>query len=178
MANPYDRSPSSSPSPSPSPSAVARPPWFRRGRVWGLLALGFLFGGCTGALTAGGQDAPERTSVQAADRIMPRATVTVTAPPAKAAPAPTVTVTATVTATARVTVTAAPPPADDAPSGGSDGSGDSGGSGGGAASGGSADVEYANCAAVRAAGAAPIHAGDPGYSRRLDRDGDGVGCER
>ncbi|ROP64132.1 excalibur calcium-binding domain-containing protein [Curtobacterium sp. PhB115] len=36
---------------------------------------------------------------------------------------------------------------------------------------------YANCDAVRAAGAAPIHAGDPGYSRKLDRDGDGVGCE-
>ncbi len=39
------------------------------------------------------------------------------------------------------------------------------------------NVSYANCAAVRAAGAAPIHAGEPGYSRRLDRDGDGVGCE-
>jgi hypothetical protein len=39
------------------------------------------------------------------------------------------------------------------------------------------DVYYANCAAVRAAGAAPIHAGDPGYSRKLDRDGDGVACE-
>ncbi|GMA93080.1 excalibur calcium-binding domain-containing protein [Homoserinibacter gongjuensis] len=25
--------------------------------------------------------------------------------------------------------------------------------------------------------AAPIHVGDPGYSRKLDRDGDGVGCE-
>jgi hypothetical protein len=36
---------------------------------------------------------------------------------------------------------------------------------------------YANCDAVRAAGKAPIHAGDPGYSRSLDRDGDGVGCE-
>lgn len=36
---------------------------------------------------------------------------------------------------------------------------------------------YANCTAVRAAGAAPIHAGQPGYSRKLDRDGDGVGCE-
>ncbi|MEK6438949.1 excalibur calcium-binding domain-containing protein [Pseudonocardia sp. T1-2H] len=35
---------------------------------------------------------------------------------------------------------------------------------------------YANCDAVRAAGAAPIHAGDPGYRRALDRDGDGVGC--
>ncbi len=38
---------------------------------------------------------------------------------------------------------------------------------------------YENCTAVRNAGAAPIHAGDPGYSRKLDRDGDGdgVGCE-
>lgn len=40
-----------------------------------------------------------------------------------------------------------------------------------------ADVYYANCAAARAAGAAPVHRGDPGYSSRLDRDGDGVGCE-
>jgi len=36
---------------------------------------------------------------------------------------------------------------------------------------------FANCAAARAAGAAPVRAGDPGYSRKLDRDGDGVGCE-
>ncbi|WP_345800310.1 DUF1524 domain-containing protein [Microbacterium sp. AZCO] len=36
---------------------------------------------------------------------------------------------------------------------------------------------YQNCDAVRAAGAAPIHVGDPGYSRKLDRDGDGTGCE-
>ena len=40
-----------------------------------------------------------------------------------------------------------------------------------------AAVSYANCAAVRAAGAAPIRAGQPGYSGKLDRDGDGVGCE-
>ena len=38
-------------------------------------------------------------------------------------------------------------------------------------------MTYANCAAVRAAGAAPIHVGQPGYSGKLDRDGDGVGCE-
>jgi hypothetical protein len=38
-------------------------------------------------------------------------------------------------------------------------------------------ASYPNCAAARAAGAAPIRAGDPGYSRRLDRDGDGVACE-
>ena len=38
-------------------------------------------------------------------------------------------------------------------------------------------VYFANCAAARAAGAEPVRAGDPGYSTRLDRDGDGVGCE-
>lgn len=37
--------------------------------------------------------------------------------------------------------------------------------------------EYANCAQARAAGAAPVRVGDPGYGRHLDRDGDGVGCE-
>ncbi|MDQ0093238.1 hypothetical protein J2T21_001105 [Paeniglutamicibacter psychrophenolicus] len=30
---------------------------------------------------------------------------------------------------------------------------------------------------MRNAGAAPIHRGEPGYSRKLDRDGDGVACE-
>lgn len=39
------------------------------------------------------------------------------------------------------------------------------------------DVYYKNCTAVRAAGAAPIHAGDPGWQTKFDNDGDGVGCE-
>lgn len=38
-------------------------------------------------------------------------------------------------------------------------------------------VSYANCTEARNAGAAPVRRGDPGYSSRLDRDGDGVGCE-
>jgi hypothetical protein len=38
-------------------------------------------------------------------------------------------------------------------------------------------VYYPNCAAARAAGAAPVRTGDPGYSTKLDRDRDGVGCE-
>jgi hypothetical protein len=38
------------------------------------------------------------------------------------------------------------------------------------------EVYYANCAAVRAAGAAPIRVGEPGYRRGLDSDGDGQGC--
>ncbi|CAM4280475.1 uncharacterized protein YceK [Paenibacillus endophyticus] len=37
-------------------------------------------------------------------------------------------------------------------------------------------VFYANCAAVKAAGAAPLHEGEPGYSYKLDRDKDGVAC--
>lgn len=36
---------------------------------------------------------------------------------------------------------------------------------------------FPNCAAARAAGAAPLYAGQPGYSSKLDRDGDGVACE-
>jgi hypothetical protein len=38
-------------------------------------------------------------------------------------------------------------------------------------------VHYANCDAARAAGAAPVRRGDPGYGAHLDRDGDGVACE-
>jgi hypothetical protein len=45
-----------------------------------------------------------------------------------------------------------------------------GGSGGGS-------TYYANCDEARADGAAPVHVGDPGYGRHLDRDGDGTGCE-
>jgi hypothetical protein len=41
----------------------------------------------------------------------------------------------------------------------------------------STSTYYRNCDAARAAGAAPVRAGDPGYARHLDRDGDGVGCE-
>lgn len=36
---------------------------------------------------------------------------------------------------------------------------------------------FANCSEARAAGAAPVRRGDPGYGPHLDRDGDGVGCE-
>ena len=36
---------------------------------------------------------------------------------------------------------------------------------------------YANCSEARAAGAAPVRRGDPGYGAHLDRDGDGIGCE-
>lgn len=55
--------------------------------------------------------------------------------------------------------------------------GDGGDEDGGQSDGGDDSVHYENCDAARAAGAAPVHEGDPGYGRHLDRDGDGVGCE-
>jgi hypothetical protein len=39
------------------------------------------------------------------------------------------------------------------------------------------DVYYKNCAAARAAGAAPMHVGQPGYRSALDADHDGIACE-
>jgi hypothetical protein len=60
----------------------------------------------------------------------------------------------------------------------SDTSGSSGsGTSSGASSSSSGETSYANCSAARAAGAAPLYQGSPGYSSRLDRDGDGVACE-
>lgn len=38
-------------------------------------------------------------------------------------------------------------------------------------------TSYANCAAARMAGVAPLHRGDTGYAPKLDRDGDGIACE-
>lgn len=38
-------------------------------------------------------------------------------------------------------------------------------------------TSYENCDAARAAGAAPLRRGDPGYASHLDRDNDGVACE-
>ncbi len=36
---------------------------------------------------------------------------------------------------------------------------------------------FANCSEARAAGAAPVRRGEPGYGPHLDRDNDGIGCE-
>ena len=41
-----------------------------------------------------------------------------------------------------------------------------------------ASVYYPNCTAARAAGAAPIYSGTPGYGKHLDRDLDGIGCDK
>lgn len=133
-----------------------------------------LFSGC-GALIGSTTDAKSAPAVTKTMAAAPLPTVTQTAkgpepvvvtaqPETSTAPAPPpITVpppTVYVDAPAAPAVVA-PPAADDS---------GSSSSGGGA-------TYYANCSAVRAAGAAPIHVGEPGYSRRLDRDGDGVACE-
>ena len=38
-------------------------------------------------------------------------------------------------------------------------------------------VTYSGCNAVRAAGRAPLYAGQPGYRIEMDGDGDGIACE-
>lgn len=40
-----------------------------------------------------------------------------------------------------------------------------------------AGYTYSGCNEVRAAGVAPLYRHDPGFSERLDGDGDGIGCE-
>ncbi len=42
---------------------------------------------------------------------------------------------------------------------------------------GSTGWAYPNCAAARAAGAAPVYMDESGYGPHLDRDNDGKGCE-
>jgi hypothetical protein len=39
-------------------------------------------------------------------------------------------------------------------------------------------ADYASCADAKAAGAAPIYAGQPGYRAGLDRDNDGTACDK
>lgn len=144
----------------------ARPGWTRKRVLFPAAGVLFLIGVGIGAADEPAQAQPSakpavHTTVTATATETaspePAVTETVTATPE---PAPTVTRTKTV----RVTV---------APAAGGNGSG--GSTGGGSDSAGS--VYYRNCDAARAAGAAPVHAGDPGYGRHLDRDGDGVGCE-
>lgn len=85
-------------------------------------------------------------------------TVTVSATPATVKAKRT-----TVTKTKRVTVTVTPPvPEAVVPD---------------VSGGGGSSTYYDNCSDARAAGAAPVHRGEPGYGSHLDRDGDGVGCE-
>jgi hypothetical protein len=41
----------------------------------------------------------------------------------------------------------------------------------------SSTVYYQNCNKARRAGALPLHSGEPGYSTKLDKDGNGIACD-
>ncbi len=157
MTNPYHH-PTQPMGPTASGPA---PKWARKRYVLPALALALFIG-----MGIGGSDQETSTTAKpAAAKPQPTVTVTATAPAAETAePEPAGTVTATETVKVKVkvnvtrTVTAQPAAGSD------DGSSD-------------ADVFYENCTAVRAAGAAPIHRGEPGYASHLDRDNDGVACD-
>ena len=80
-------------------------------------------------------------------RIEPWSSPPVSISPARAAPAP------TIAAAPAAPAPPAPPPVE------------------------SIDVYFANCSAARAAGAAPLLRGEPGYREAMDRDKDGIACE-
>lgn len=157
MTHPYTNAPM------PQPPGRPAPRWARKRYALPALGLAFFVG-----LAAGGTSGQDSTGTDAKPAAAsPRPTATVTATTTEPAPtptaAPTVTVTATATKTVKVKVTTTAP-ADPAPA-----ADDSSGGGG--------SVYYANCSEVRAAGAAPIRRGQPGYASHLDRDNDGVACD-
>jgi hypothetical protein len=143
----------------PAPPLGPRSPqraWARK-RIILPVIVGSWFIGCI----MGAAGSSDSTTTAAAAKPAVTATVTATATAeatVTATPKPAATVTVRTTKTVRATVTAK---AAGSGSGGDD----------------SSSVYYANCSEVRAAGAAPIYRGDPGYSSSLDRDGDGVACE-
>ncbi|MFI1829641.1 excalibur calcium-binding domain-containing protein [Streptomyces sp. NPDC020412] len=137
-------------------------------RIWAGGALLMFIGFGCGAVGDSQDDKPPAAAAKPSPAptvtttVAPTATATVTATPA---PAPTVTVTKNATAAKPPKPAKAPDPAP--PADVTEDRDDAG-----------ANVYYANCAAARAAGATPVKRGDPGYARHLDRDGDGVGCDR
>ncbi|OBA73813.1 excalibur calcium-binding domain-containing protein [Gordonia sp. 852002-10350_SCH5691597] len=159
------------PAPSGSSSKISR-----KAIIAGGVGAFFLMIASCGVGTAiGGSDGP-----QAAPTVTSTTTLTETSAASNETVWRTTTVTATPTASTGTTGTTTTQAADDAdntprgfvgtrtqtavaPTTTSD-------SGGGSA-------YYASCAAARAAGAAPLYSGQPGYSSKLDRDGDGVACE-
>ncbi|MFF5963139.1 excalibur calcium-binding domain-containing protein [Streptomyces collinus] len=166
MSNPYS-GPHNSPYPAPPTPQPGRPAprWARKRYVLPALGLALFLGAAIGA--GGEETTPDAKPASAKPQptVTVTATTTATATPLAEEPEPAPTVTATKTVRVTTTVTAQP-----AGSGGSDdgGSGDSGSS---------QNVYYGNCSEVRAAGAAPIHRGEPGYASHLDRDNDGVACD-
>lgn len=124
-----------------------------------VLALGIACGGGDNpAIQRGTEDSTTTTAPEASSTTAPEAPTSTTAKPAAttattSAPATTsTTVKATTTTTEAPTTTTTEPEVEEA--------------------------YYANCDAARAAGVAPISKGQPGYRSGLDRDGDGIACDK
>ncbi len=141
-----------------SPDTRPAPKWARKRIALPALAFAVFIG-----VQIGGTHEPIDDAKPASAQPTPTITATVTASPE---PAPTVTATETVDVEVTETITEQPASGSGSGSGGSDTIGDD-----------SSSTYYKNCAAARAAGAAPVRRGDPGYGGHLDRDGDGIGCE-
>jgi hypothetical protein len=106
--------------------------------------------------TSSSSSAVSTTTTTATSTVVSSTTVTVTAESSSTAPTEATTTEPDVDAPAprRTTLAYTPPTTED-----------------------SGSAYYANCAAVRAAGKAPLYQGQPGYSTDLDRDRDGVACD-
>lgn len=115
-------------------------------------AMARILGDCSGKLAPTSQQspAPAPAVAEPAPAAAAPAPAAVAPAPAPVAPAP-----APVVPAAPAPAAPAPAPAAPAP----------------------AAVYYANCTAARAAGAAPLYAGQAGYRSALDRDSDGIACE-
>ena len=113
-------------------------------------AMARILGDCSGQLAPTNQQAPAPVVAPAPAAVTPAPAPAPASVPAPA-PAP------VAPAPARAPVAPAPAPVAPAPA--------------------PAAVYYANCTAARAAGAAPIYAGQAGYRPALDRDSDGIACE-
>lgn len=119
-----------------------------------------------GSSASAASRSPESEAARGLPRVtsVPSETTAKASAPATTAPATTVTATVVTTVVTTVTVTAAPVPL-------------AGGGGSPQDSTPESATYYPNCAAARAAGAAPMHRGEPGYRPGLDGDHDGVACE-
>jgi hypothetical protein len=119
-------------------------------------AMARILGDCSGQLAPTSQQSP--APAPAVAEPAPAAAAPAPAPaPAAVAPAPAPVAPAPAPVVPAAPAPAAPVPAPAAPA--------------------PAAVYYANCTAARAAGAAPLYAGQAGYRSALDRDSDGIACE-
>ncbi|MBN9327583.1 MAG: hypothetical protein BGO38_17955 [Cellulomonas sp. 73-145] len=132
-----------------------------------VVAVALVAGVVAGASACKADDGPAGGAVKTGASVSSSSAVRT--PSATPTPVPTVTPTKVATSTPAPSEPAAPAPAASAPAPAAPAP---------AAPAAPAEVYYKNCDAVRAAGKAPLYRGQPGYASNLDRDGDGIACEK